>query len=255
MRIDGCCTYLNLPKSPCNAASAGARSVLDWAFLQDAFFAASFDSATYFLAQAPGPKIAAVDAANARTAVIDKTARALAATNNDWVTSWDGVWTLLPGGDGEVSDPTTKAAPGAGLSDGIASGGSSGTQHNAGLIAGLAVGAGGGVDLLALVGSVLHRRKRHGTGFACCGLRVVQDKERAGGYGSATTPGSPNPPQERKEQGEVAAYKYPNYYNPHDLPLHEAPSQLPDNQVTRPLTGSEVAILEESVSVSKEARV
>ncbi|KAK8135516.1 aspartic peptidase domain-containing protein [Apiospora sp. TS-2023a] len=205
------------PYFPCNAVTAGGDHwTLGRAFLQDAFFAASFDSATYFLAQAPGPNIASVDAANANTAVIGKTARTLAPSNNDWKTSWEG------------------AAPGNGEGD---ASGSSDETHNAGLIAGLAVGIGGGVSLLALIGYVLYRRNRHGTGFACCGLRIVKDKEHAGGYGPATvTPGSPSPQlgEEQKEGG----YKYPKYYNRHELPLNEAPSQLPDNQVPRPLTGS-----------------
>ncbi|KAK8047864.1 hypothetical protein PG996_015928 [Apiospora saccharicola] len=192
------------PYFPCNAVTAGGDHwTLGRAFLQDAFFAASFDSATYFLAQAPGPNIASADAADANTAVIGRTARTLTASNNDWKTSWEGVWTPLPGGDGEESDPTTKAAPGNGEGDAAASGSSSSSgTRNAGLVTGLAVGIGGGVSLLALVGFVLYRRSRHGTGFACCGLRIVKDKEHRGGYGPATvTPGSPNPQLEEQKEG------------------------------------------------------
>ncbi|KAK8002098.1 hypothetical protein PG991_014320 [Apiospora marii] len=239
------------PYFPCNAVAAGAHYALGRAFLQDAFFAASFDSATYFLSQAPGPNIAAVGAANANTAVIGRTARTLAASNNDWKTSWEGIWTPLPGGDGEESDPTTKASPGVGESNGIAND-STGVQRNAGLIAGI----GGGVSLLALVAFLLYRRNRHGTGLTCCGLRSVKDKEPAGRYGPATKPGSPSPQLDGEQEAEEEeGYKYPNYYNRHELPLTEPPSQLPDNQVARPLTGLAAAAMPgESVGVPKEAQ-
>lgn len=198
-----------------------------------------------------------MDAANANTAVIGKTARTLAASNNDWKTSWEGVWTPLPGGDGKESDPTTKASPEWDNNGSGGSGSSNGTR-NAGLIAGLAVGIGGGVSLLALVGFVLYRRGRHGTGFACCGLRIVKDKEHAGGYGpTAASPGSPSPQQEQQGREVEVAYKSPKYYNRHELPLNEAPSQLPDDQVPRPLTGelpTAAAPEEGGVGVPKEAQ-
>ncbi|KAK8110299.1 uncharacterized protein PG998_006756 [Apiospora kogelbergensis] len=211
------------PYFPCNAAASGGRYALGRAFLQDAFFGASFDSAVFFLAQAPGPNIA-VAAEN--PAAIAKTARTLAASNNDWKTSWDGVWTPLPGGGGEENDPTTKSADGE-------SGG--GVSHNVGLIVALAVGIGGGVSLLALITFVMRRRNKSGKGFACCGLRVMKDKEQAGDY-VPTTPRSPNPEQHpQHQQRQEEAYKQPGQqYYPHELPLNEVPAQLPDIMISSP---------------------
>ncbi|KAK6855656.1 aspartic peptidase domain-containing protein [Apiospora arundinis] len=221
------------PYFPCNAVAAGAHYALGRAFLQDAFLGASFDRGVFFLAQAPGPNIASVDGI-ANTNAVAMGSKTLTPSNNDWKTSWEGAWTPLPGGDGEENDPTTKAS-GNGSDDG-GNGDGSAVTHNVGLIAGLAVGVGGGVSVLALAAFVAYRRHKSGKGFACCGLRIVKDKDK---YEPAA-PGSPNPQnQQHQQQEEEEAYKHPEYYR-HELPLNEAVTysqqqqELPVIQISSP---------------------
>ncbi|KAI4861598.1 hypothetical protein F4820DRAFT_55945 [Hypoxylon rubiginosum] len=161
------------PYFPCNAASDG-NYALGRAFLQDAFFGANLKTAVYFMSQAPGPNV------NGESiTIMDNYCRTLETSNNDWVTSWDGYWTPLPGGSESESSAAAGPPPGTRTST----------------IAGAAVGGVAGVMLLAFVGFLARRYQRYGKGVSLCGLPLIRDKPAAY-YGAqmadARSPKSPS---------------------------------------------------------------
>lgn len=138
------------PYFPCQALITPYQ--LGRAFLQAAFFGANWnandDETVWWLAQAPGPNIPV----SPNVVAIGAQDTAIAASSNDWATSWDGVWTPLP----QTSDTVNATTPVP--SNSKSSTGTSGLSTGA--IAGIAVGI---VIVIgaALAGAfILWRRKR-----------------------------------------------------------------------------------------------
>ncbi|KAI0180641.1 hypothetical protein GGR52DRAFT_253923 [Hypoxylon sp. FL1284] len=150
------------PYFPCNAASNG-NYALGRAFLQDAFLGANLKTAIYFMSQAPGPNMNGES-----VTLMDDYCRTLETSNNDWVTSWDGYWTPLPGGPEDESPSRTKAST----------------------IVGATVGGSAGVMILAYVGFLAWRYHRHGKGVSLCGLSLIKDKPDAWRRAQAGSPKS-----------------------------------------------------------------
>lgn len=147
------------PYFPCNAASNGAYA-LGRAFLQDAFIGANFQTAVYFLSQAPGP-----DLNSENVMAMDSDCRTLEASKNDWVTSWNGHWTPLP-------EPNSNTSSGVLIISKPASGHGS----MAGVIAGATVGGVVGLMLLSFVCFIIWKYRKYGKGFSLCGLSLIKDK-------------------------------------------------------------------------------
>ncbi|KAI1804291.1 hypothetical protein F4811DRAFT_571104 [Daldinia bambusicola] len=150
------------PYFPCNAASGGAYA-LGRAFLQDTFFGANLKTAVYFLSQAPGPNL---NTENMRT--MDDDGRTLDASENDWITSWDGYWTPLPEAQKGSSNSTS--------STGIVKGNDS---IDDGSIIGAAVGGGVGLLVLIIISFIIWRYKKRDKGLSLCGLALIKDKTTA----------------------------------------------------------------------------
>ncbi|RYP01588.1 hypothetical protein DL764_006176 [Monosporascus ibericus] len=73
---------------PCFTGSD--RYTLGRAFLQDAFVGANWGAKTWWLAQAPGPLIP-----SARVVELEEGDTSIAASNNNWQSSWSGTWRPL----------------------------------------------------------------------------------------------------------------------------------------------------------------
>ncbi|KAI1770431.1 hypothetical protein F4818DRAFT_262310 [Hypoxylon cercidicola] len=154
------------PYFPCNAA-------LGRAFLQDAFFGANLKTAVYFMSQAPGPNV------NGESiTIMDNYCRSLETSNNDWITSWDGYWTPLPGGPESESSATETP------------------RTKTSTIAGATVGGVAGVMLLAFVGFLVRRYQRYGKGVSLCGLPLIRDKPATYYGAQMADAGSPKSPPE-----------------------------------------------------------
>ncbi|KAI1877637.1 hypothetical protein JX265_003645 [Neoarthrinium moseri] len=151
---------------PCNGASRG-HYALGRAFLQDAFFGSNLQSAFYFLAQAPGPKVG-----GEASTIIKQDATTIDASTNDWATSWKGVWSPLAE-DGPVQNTTL---------DGLNNGGNAGSSGTkTGLIAGLAGGLGGGLLLIGLIGWVLRAHTKKSGSVSICGIPLAKSKKKTVG--------------------------------------------------------------------------
>ncbi|KAK6949856.1 hypothetical protein Daesc_008179 [Daldinia eschscholtzii] len=158
------------PYFPCNAASNGAYA-LGRAFLQDAFIGANLNTAMYFLSQAPGPNLNSEN-----VMAMDNNGRTLNASNNDWITSWNGHWAPLP-----EPQKSTSNVPSF-----------SGTVPERGIKRRQAIGAAvGGVIgflLLLFIGLVIRKKyKKHGAGALICGLPLISDKKTAQGAAKDTS--------------------------------------------------------------------
>ncbi|KAK2592544.1 hypothetical protein QQS21_009759 [Conoideocrella luteorostrata] len=115
---------------PCSTGGTGSY-VLGRAFLQDAFIAGNWHKKTWWLAQAPGPNIPTPDVVS-----IDANDVSIRGSGNDWVASWDRVWSGLAASDGAT--PTPPVPTSTSTSD-------SGLTNAAKVGIGVGVGVGGSV--------------------------------------------------------------------------------------------------------------
>ncbi|KAK2616248.1 hypothetical protein QQS21_000883 [Conoideocrella luteorostrata] len=135
----------SMPYFPCSTGGPGFYS-LGRAFLQDAFLAANWGRGSWWLAQAPGPNIPS----NPDVVSIDPSDVSISGSNNDWVASWDTVWSDLAASEGGDNPP---------------SGSSSNSTSDSGLSAGAKGGIGAGVGvgfLIVVLGVWFWWRKRQG---------------------------------------------------------------------------------------------
>ncbi|KAK4250206.1 hypothetical protein C7999DRAFT_11939 [Corynascus novoguineensis] len=159
------------PYFPCFTGGTGTF-VLGRAFLQDAFLGGNWEMRKTFVAQAPGPNVPArADPVNVEPG--DST---IEASNNDWVRSWEGFWTVLKTEDVKDSNQDDTYTPsnddGGGDANGVNGGdesvdgsATSGEQQNGGLSPGIiaAIAVASAVVGMAIVGAAVffrYRRKK-----------------------------------------------------------------------------------------------
>ncbi|KAG6001874.1 hypothetical protein E4U21_003751 [Claviceps maximensis] len=129
------------PYFPCSTGGTGSY-VLGRAFLQDAFVAGNWHKNTWWLAQAPGPNIPR----NPDLAAISPDDYVIRGNGNDWISSWDRLWTSVSA-SGDSIEPIPSSAPTtltrSNLQPGLSIGATAG------------IGAGIGIVLLVLVGLLI----------------------------------------------------------------------------------------------------
>ncbi|KAG5985195.1 hypothetical protein E4U55_000440 [Claviceps digitariae] len=126
---------------PCSTGGTGSY-VLGRAFLQDAFVAGNWHKRTWWLAQAPGPSIPN----NPHLVAISPDDIFILGNSNDWISSWDRVWTSLAASDDSI-EPPPPSAPTTLTGSSVQSGLSVGAKAG--------IGAGLGIVVLVLVGFVI----------------------------------------------------------------------------------------------------
>lgn len=131
---------------PCYAYPSAEEFTLGRAFLQDAFIGANWGQSTWWLAQAPGPKIAA--SPNIHT--ITETSTSIQAGTNNWEKSWSTYWTVL------TAPPTTTSPSSTNETSGLPKD----AQIRIGV--GVGVGVGGTVVLSILAFFLWHRSHKRG---------------------------------------------------------------------------------------------
>ncbi|KAL2138672.1 hypothetical protein VTI28DRAFT_6382 [Corynascus sepedonium] len=162
------------PYFPCFTGGIGTF-VLGRAFLQDAFLGGNWETRKTFVAQAPGPNVPArADHVN-----IEPGDSTIEASDNDWVRSWEGFWTVLKTEDVKDSNQDDTYTPsndddGSGGDANSVNGGdesgddsatSDGEQQNGGLSPGItaAIAVASAVVGMAVVGAAVflwYRRKK-----------------------------------------------------------------------------------------------
>ncbi len=147
-----------VPYFPCFTGGIGAY-VLGRAFFQDAFLGANFETKRMWLAQAPGPNIpTGVDVVGVKA---DETGSGLEAGGNEWLASWNGVWSVL--GKEEDSGGQSSGSSGGNGTAGAPEGQGGGGGLSMGAVAGIAVGAAiGGMALIAGVWMFFRKRRAAG---------------------------------------------------------------------------------------------
>lgn len=149
------------PYFPCFTGGTGA-SVLGRAFFQDAFLGSNWETASVFLAQAPGPNIQPGTSA----ASIARQDRSIVSGGNDWETSWEGFWAQLTpaqaNGTVEFQTPVGGGGGGAGGTDEGAGPVGGMTGGGEGMSTGVKIGLGVGIALgvVAVAGGVWIWKKR-----------------------------------------------------------------------------------------------
>lgn len=94
-----------VPYFPCSTGGTGSY-VLGRAFLQDAFLAGNWHKETWWLGQAPGPNIPA----NADVVSMQPDDVSIRGSGNDWVASWDPIWSSLAASNSGPSVPQGQGA-------------------------------------------------------------------------------------------------------------------------------------------------